>query len=262
MKRLFTIPVLLLLAVLSGQAQPPDSACFRIGLRSALGYGCFREAGASPLTYRGLECQPAVALEWERGAWRSGALLQLAGGAYGNSADGFALQAFGLEPLLQWQLWRRCSEAGAWRLYGGISLTEMFDLRYFSQLENSSVGMTNAVYAGLHVRAERTAGRWLLHGAAAFSPAAWMYRPGYAFISNYDRTPDSPLASTFNQYRSYPAGSCGTASELGAALCLRHGGRIGLAYRWRHFTSRTADAAPHRLDLASHLLSLDLLFQL
>lgn len=262
MKRLFTSLCLTLLATLSWAAQPADSAHCRIGLQSALGYGCFREAGASPLTYRGAEILPAVSFEWERGIWRTSGVLQLAAGAYGNSADGFGIQTFGIAPTAQWQLWRRCSEAGGWRFYGGIGLTEMFDLRYFAQLENSSVGMTNAVYASLHARAERDCGRWRLHGAVAYLPAAWMFRPGYAFISNYDRTPESPLASTFDQYHSYPAGSCGLEGELGAARILANGNRIGFTYHWQHFTSRSADNAPNRFDHASHTIAVNLMFQL
>lgn len=262
MKSLFTSLCLMMLVVLPGTTRPSDTARCRLGVQAALGYGCFREPGASPLTYRGAEFFPALSLEWERGIWRTDGALRLAAGAYGNRADGFGIQAMSVAPQAQWRLWRRCAELGAWQLYGGIGLTEMFDLRYFTQLENSSVGMTNALYASLCARAERACGRWMLHGTAAFHPAGWMFRPGYAFISNYDRTPDSPVTSTFDQYHGYLAGACGLESEWGAAFCLANGNRIGLRYRWHHFTSRSSRTAPYRFDMARHTFTLHLMLQL
>lgn len=262
MKRLFIILSLTIASVLNSPAQQPDSAHFRIGMQSALGYGCFRESGASPLTYRGIEIVPAIFFEAEWGSWRTDGHLQFNAGAYIDDADGLGIKAFGLVPQARWQLWRHCVTLGAWNLYGGLGVAEMFDFRMFPQLENSNVGITNALCLSLHARAERNIGHWLMHGSIGFTPAAWMYRPGFAFISNYDRTPDSPLASTFDQYHAYLTGACGLESELGFTLLLANGNRIGFCYRWHHLTSRSCDVAPYRFDQASHTLCTNLIFQL
>lgn len=267
MKRLFTMLFALVLAAAACPAQEapstqPEPPYFRIGMQSGLGYGCFRDAGASPLTYRGIEMVPALSFEAEWGGWRALGRWQLTGGAYGNSADGFGIQTFGISPLAQWQIWRRCATAGAWQFYGGAGLAELFDLRLYSQLENSSTGITNALSLTLYARAERHLGHWLMHGSIGFMPAALMYRPGFAFISNYDRTPDSPLASTFDQYESYLAGACSLESKVGFNLLLANGNRIGFSYAWHHLTSRSSDAAPYRFDQASHTICTNLIFQL
>lgn len=262
MKHLFTILCLMMFAALPCQGQQQDSTHHRLGMQSALGYGCFREPGASPLTYRGIEMMPALTYESVWGCWRADGRLLLTAGAYGNGADVPGIKVYGLMPRIDGHLWRRCATRAGWDFYGGVGLGEVFDLRMFNQLENSRMGLSNMFGLSLHARAERTCGRWRWHGALGFTPVAAMLRPGFAFISNFDRTPESPMKSTFDQYGSYIAGACGLESEIGTALLLGNGNRIEFSYRWHHFTSRTSDANPYRLDQASHTICTNFIFQL
>ena len=55
------------------------------------GYGIFRDMGASPLTYKGLEIHPGIGVEWRQANWLLDGSLHLSGGAYGIL---FRLQSF------------------------------------------------------------------------------------------------------------------------------------------------------------------------
>lgn len=246
----------------NGGNRPTAGAEVRLGLHSGAGYGLWRDLGASPLTYPGIELQPALSVAVDLPLWRFHAFSYLTVGAYGWHRNSYNFDSFGGQTAACVEVWRRCLERDRWQLWGGASLDNTGDIRYSRLLGNAGVGVSDFVTLTLAARAEYRLPHWLLHGSLAFSPAALTLRPGYAYIANYDRDLQNPAANTFEQYRWYLVGACGVATDIGIHLLLSNGNRIGVSYLWHHLTSRTATEAPHRFDQASHTLSFSLEFAL
>ena len=130
---------------------------------------------------------------------------------------------------------------------------------------NSSEGSSNFAVLNLAVRAEAQLRGWIIRAQAGFTPVALLYRPGFSYISNYDRDAANPVDCAFDQYQLYWAAAAGLATEVGCSRQLPNGNEIGLTYRWQHLTSRTSPdrlAAPHRFDCASHALMIHLMFNI
>ena len=115
------------------------------------------------------------------------------------------------------------------------------------------------------MRAEAQLRGWTIRAQAGFTPVALLYRPGFSYISNYDRDAANPVDCAFDQYQLYWAAAAGLATEVGCSRQLPNGNEFGLSYRWQHLTSRTSPdhlAAPHRFDCASHALIIHLMFNI
>ena len=250
----------------SAAASVDDSvARVRLGLHSGAGIGFYRDEGVSPLMYRGFEIHPGISVEVSRLGWRFETMVSLDGGAYGLTLAPAALRAYGGQVTGAFRALRRVHSTRCGHLWAGAGVDDLFDLRYNPQFGNSSVGISNFARLNLLARAEAQLRGWLLWGQAAFTPLSLLYRPGYSYISNFDRDAANPVDCAFDQYQLYCAAATGLATELGIERQLANGNGIGLTYRWHHLTSRTtADrlTAPHRFDQASHALMIQLQFKI
>lgn len=234
----------------------------RVGLHSGAGYGLWRDLGASPRSYRGVELRPGLSVAVDLPRWRFHALSAFTVGAYGWHGMSPNVDCFGGQSASCIEAWRLGFARQRWQLWGGAAFGNTADLRYSHLLGNASVGVSDFVFLSLAARAEYRLTHWQFHGSLAFTPAALTLRPGYAYIANYDRDIHNPVANTFEQYHWYLVGACGLSTDFGATLLLPNGNRIGLSYLWHHLTSRTAAEAPHRFDQASHTISFSLEFSL
>ncbi len=265
MKRIVTILLALFLLSLSVSAQWAEERAVLGGLRSGVGYGLYRDMGASPLTYRGPELLPGLRVVVLRPHWRYGAQLDLSLGGYGYQVGIDHLQAYGGQLSMGFGLLRRIMSEGRWQLWTGVSLDDRADLRYNSTLDNANVGAGNFINVNLLGRAELRLGRWLLHGQLDFTPVSVVLRPGFAYMDNYDHEISNPLADFMGHYHSYVAGATRVATDLGTTLLLTNGNYVGLSYRWHYMTSHTsADplSAPYLFEQAGHGLILELGFKL
>ena len=246
-------------------ASPDSVARVWIGLHGGTGIGLYRDAGVSPLTYRGMELHLPLSVEVRWTQWRFEVRTALDGGAYGLTLSPLGYHAFGGQASLVLYALRNIHTAGCWQLWAGAGVDDLFDLRYNPQFGNSSVGISNFARLNLAVRAEAQLRGWLFWGQAGFTPVSLLYRPGYSYISNFDRDASNPVDCTFDQYQLYCAAATGISTEVGFTRQLSNGNEFGLSYRWHHITSRvTPDrlSAPHRFDQASHALMIHLLFNI
>lgn len=234
----------------------------RIGMHSGAGYGMWRDLGASPRSYHGIELRPGLTVAVDLPRWRFHAASAFTVGAYGWHGASLNVDCFGGQSVSAIEAWRLCLARHRWELWGGAALGNTADLRYSRLLGNAAVGVSDFATLSLAARAEYRLPHWQFHGGLTFTPAALTLRPGYAYIANYDRDIHNPVANTFEQYHWYLVGACGLATDIGVTLLLPNGNRIGVSYLWHHLTSRTAAEAPHRFDQASHTLSLSLEFSL
>lgn len=267
MKRLLSISIFALFALHSGlaQIQIVSPTVIFLDMQGGIGYGIYRDPGASPLTYKGMELHPGIAVKVERPLWRYEAFFSANGGAYGLALGVRHIQSYGGYPSLGFRISRQLFQSQHGRLWGGVSIDDHFDIRYNGSLGNSCLGAANFARINLHGRAEYRAGRWIFHGAAELNPAALLFRPGYAYIDNFDHDIADAANDQFDQYRWYVGGATGIATELGADFVLPNGNRIGLAYHWEHNTSRhSADgiSAPFVFEQASHALLFNLNFKI
>lgn len=265
MKRLLLM-IFTVLAGTAAAAAPPDSSThLMIGLNGGAGVGIYRDAGLSPLAYRGLEIHPSLSLDVRGGCWRYEASLSIDGGAYGLTLAPSGYHAFGGQATVAAGVLRRVYATGCWLFWLGAGVDDVFDLRYNPQFSNSSVGISNFARLQLSAMAEAGLGNWTAWGRLWFTPVALMYRPGFAYISNFDRDAANPVSCAFDQYRLFCAAATGISSQLGIKYRLPSGNEVGLSYRWHHITSRTTPdrlTAPHRFDQASHALLIHLLFSI
>ena len=118
------------------------------------GYGIFRDMGASPLTYKGLEIHPGIGVEWRQANWLLDGSLHLSGGAYGILFRLQSLRVFGGQVGAGVELLHKVYSRGGLTLWAGGGVNDLFDLRYNSALNNSSVGMSNWVRLDGSARAE------------------------------------------------------------------------------------------------------------
>ena len=260
----------LLIAVIfcpAAKAQGCDTSQVLLTLRGGAGLGVYRDMGASPITYRGLEIHPGIGVLVEQPQWRYEALFEVGGGAYGYRPWPDYWHCYGGQAALSFEMLRRVASAGqrGLQLWLGASVDERFDLRYNGNLGNACTGTSNFIRINAIGRAEYRLERWQFWGRLELNPVALLLRPGYAYIDNYDRDIARVAANLFDQHHWYLAGGTGLGTEVGAQLTLANGNRLGLSYRWRYLNSRaTADGvtAPFRFEQAEHALLFNLSFNL
>ncbi|MBQ2539292.1 MAG: hypothetical protein II555_04125 [Bacteroidales bacterium] len=265
MKRIITIILSLLFFISLAQAQHDASQGIHIGIQGGIGYGLYRDIGASPLTYRGLELMPGLSVSVWQPLWRFETRLNLCGGGYGNRLGLNYMQAYGGQVRIDFQAMRKTVEMGRWQLWAGASLDDRADIRYNSTLGNSCVGASNFINLNLIGRAEMHLSHWVLHGQLAMTPLSLLLRPGFCYMDNYDHQINNPLSDFMKQYQWYWAGATIVATQLGATLLLQNGNRVALSYRWHYLTSRaTADnvTAPYTFEQAGHAIVFELGFKL
>lgn len=265
MNRFFILFFLALFALPKAQAERDSVQGVYLGLQGGLGYGLYRDLGASPLTYRGLELTPGLNVRVDQPKWRFQAGLGVRGGGYGYSLGISNMQSFGGQFTLGFSALRKTAQHGPWQLWGGVSLDNRTDFRYSSAMGNADVGIANFVNLNLIGRIELSLRHWVLHAQLALTPVSLLLRPGYAYMDNFDSDISSPTANLLDQYRWYLAGATIIASDLGATFVLPNGNRIGLSYCWHYMTSRaTSDnlSAPFCFEQAGHALLFELGFKL
>lgn len=232
-------------------AQEGAQGCW-LGFGWGAGIGSYNDFGTCPQRFIGFEIHPTISFLLSREKWRIEAIIPLSGGMYMRSFFDTDPSALALMPEIRadalWKVWGE----GRWRVLAGVGAAEMFDLRYYPDLGNNNVGTSNFLmfYAG--GRGELRASPFVFHTQLMFSPVGYVYRPGFAYIANYDHTMQDPVADHFEGHHGYAVGAGALRWETGATLFIRHGNSIGVSYRWHHLTSRTSAACPYRFDRASH----------
>lgn len=254
---LFSLVALMLPKQLIGQGGRQGVS---FGLQGGMGYGLYRDLGASPLTYRGLELTPGLRVDLWYPTWRYEVQLGVAGGGYGYKLGWSNVQAYGGQVNIGIGAMHRIAWQGRWQIWAGALLEDRADMRYNGALGNSSVGATNFVNLSLLGMAELNLKHWVLHCQLALAPASLVLRPGFAYMDNYAHEIDNPVADFMKQYRWYLTGATTMATDLGATLELPNGNRVGLSYRWHYTTSRaTADGvAPYCFEQSGHAVVIEL----
>ena len=227
-----------------------------------MGYGLYRDLGASPLTYRGLQLHPGITVEMQKTSWRYEAMLLTGGGAYGLKMGTGYIQAYGAQPLLGIRASRLFYSDNHLSLWAGGSFANHFDIRYNQSLGNACAGFGNFARFNVEGYAEYLLSHWLFHARLQLNALSLNLRPGFAYMDNFDQNIASPTANTFDQYRCYLALASGIATDIGASLLLSNGNRVGISYQWFYLTSRTTSAAPHLFEYAHHALLFHLGFKL
>lgn len=265
MKRLLLTILFAMITCLFSSASADSVSRVTLGLCGGVGHGLYRDLGASPLTYRGLELHPGISMTVEKGCCRREAFLLASGGAYGLKWGWPYVHAYGGHPILGYRSWRCLYNDGPWQMWAGGSLDNLFDIRYNSALGNASMGFGSFVRLNMEISVEYSLKRWLFHSQILLTPLALAMRPGYAYMDNFDQDISNPTTNTFDQYGWYVAAVPSCETVIGADLRMRNGNWVGLSYRWRFLTSRvSADGvtAPHRFDYAGHALVVALGFRL
>ena len=252
---------LMLFAHSASRAMSDSLSHVYLALHGGAGYGLYRELGASPLTYKGQELHPGISVRVEKANYLYEAYLHASGGGYGLKARWSYFHAYGGHPVVGLRTCFRLPSATPWQLWVGGSVSDLFDIRYNSALGNANMGYGNFLRLDVEAALEYGLRRWRFHAAVAFTPLALTYRPGFAYMDNFDQDISSPVANTFDQYVSYVVWAPGAETSLGATLMMRSGNTLSLAYYWAFLTSRVSPdglSAPHRFDYAGHALKLTL----
>ena len=261
MKRHLLILLLVLFAPPVTHAMSDSLSHVVLTLHGGAGYGLYRELGASPFTYKGMELYPGFSVRLEKPTRCYEAYLLAAGGGYGLKARWSAFHAYGGHPVAGFRACFRIPSSTPWQLWLGGSVDDLFDIRYNSALGNANMGYGNFLRLNVESAVVYCLQRWRFHAAIAFTPLAVAYRPGFAYMDNFDQDLSDPVANTFDQYVGYGVWAPGAETSLGAALMMRSGNTVGLSYHWAYLTSRVSPdgvSAPHRFDYASHALILTL----
>ena len=263
MKRLLISFVIMVLMFPNGLHAGENDSLIFLGLHIGLGYGMYCDMGVGEVRYGGMELLSEMSLTVHRGGWRHEVRTPCVAGGYWRQIRAALPESYGLVPGVGYTALRTMWGAGGWRLLAGGGIDEMFDLRYNTTLGNNGVGTSNFLRLNVAGRMEWTSGhKWQLYSQLRLTAASVVMRPGYAYMANYDHTPDNPVKSHFAQHGW--AVVCGNAMETatGASLTTRNGNRVTVEYLWHHLTSRTAKACPHRFDSAGHMIRLGLMFAL
>ena len=265
MKRLLLMFFMTLNCVFAAASVDDSSTHVLLGLNGGAGVGVYRDEGLSPLLYRGLEIHPSISVEVRQPLWRYEALVSIDGGAYGFTLSPTGFHAFGGQVSVAFNALQQVYSAGCWRLWAGVGIDDLFDIRCNPQFENASVGASNFARVNVLARAEAQMRGWLAWGQLGFTPVALLYRPGFAYMPNYERNISNFVDCFFDQYHLYCAAATGISSQLGVTRQLANGNEFGLSYRWHHITSRSTPdgvSAPYRFDQSSHALMVHFLFNI
>ena len=254
MKRLFLTTLFLLLTFPSLRAECDSTNLTILNLHGGVGYGLYRDLGASPLTYRGLQLHPGISVQWQHSDWRYEAMLLAGGGCYGLKLGIGYIQAYGGNPLLGFRAWHRLARENHLQIWAGGSLDNLVDIRYTPSLGNACAAFGNYARLNLEGCVEYRLGNWQFHVWLQMGALSLNFRPGFAYMDNFDQDISSPSSNTFDQYRTYPTLATSATTDFGATLLLPAGNRIGLSYQWSFLTSRTTRSAPHLFQYAHHAL--------
>lgn len=263
MRRLFLLTLFCLLMLPSLYAQPDSATHIFLHLQGGVGYGLYRDLGASPLTYQGLQLHPEVSLCIQKPDWRYEAYLSASGGAYGLKLGTGYIQAYGGHPVVSFRVWRKLETGSPIRLWLGGSVDDLFDIRYNSSLGNANMAFGNFARLNLEGCAEYRLCSWLFHAKLQLNALALVMRPGFSYMDNFDQEISNPSVNVFDQYHTYLTPATCVATDLGATLVLGNGNRIGLSYQWGYLTSHSSVdgvTAPHLFQCADHALLVHLGF--
>ena len=259
----------------------PLYAQWTLQFQNASGYALFRDQGVSPLTYNGIATTPSVNLFFApqtNASWNFSVESQASIGGYEDATmPSFNFSTIGGHALLRIKathcLPRQAAAPSPWCFRVGVSTDNRLWLSYNPNLENASFGLTDFMTLNVHGRAElrfghkihltdssATQGRWLAYGEVAIAPLALVYRPGYAYLDNYNSSEEGVIHTILTSYTWSTTSFADIESDIGITRQLRNGNRIGLAYRWNYISSGTARYS--RFEQASHLLVISLDFQL
>lgn len=231
------------------------SAQVWLDMQHGLGYGSYRDKGASPITYSGVEMNPALSMRVQHYLWEWQVGTALNAGCYSLS-----LNNFGGEVQLYGEINRQVWCKNNWSILAGIKIVDCFDLRYNGSLGNSSVGMGNFLYVDFIGTARLRLNTWELFGAIAAAPLTAAFRPGFSYMDNYDADLSNTLNNTFAQYQSNVVPMGHLACEWGATKLMNNGNRIRLFYRWDYLS--TYNTGYWRFDQATHGLLVELMMSL
>lgn len=231
-----------------------DSCRVWVGLHGGLGYASYCDRGVGAVLFSGVEMVPELSLVALSGGWRHEVCIPVAVGGYWQQISLSVPESWGVVPSVRYALMKGVKEWDGWRLMAGGGIEERFDLRYNSSLGNNSVGTSNFVLLNMMGRVDRTVGRWLFHTEVAFAPVSLVLRPGFAYIANYDHTPENPVEDHFKMHKWGVVVANGVEMSTGAMWRLGNGNGVGVDYVWRYVTSREYSGSPHRFHAASHML--------
>ena len=265
MRRLFLLSLFCLLLLAPLHAEQDSTSRYYLHLQGGFGYGLYRDLGASPLTYKGLQLHPGISVGVQKPEWRYEAYVSASGGAYGLKLGFNYFQAYGGHPVLGFRAWRKIGTGSFFHLWLGGSVDDLFDIRYNSSLGNANLGFGNFGRLNLEGCVEYRLCSWLFHARLQLNAVSLVYRPGFAYMDNYDQDISNPAVNTFDQYHGYLSVATGAATDLGATLILSNGNQVGLSYQWSYLTSRNSPdrvSAPHVFEYADHALLLHLGFKL
>lgn len=261
MKRLRFALLLVLFCSSCAMAQTDSLNRYFLDFRGGGGYGLYRDFGAAPFTFTGVELAPGIAFVSQHPQWRWQVSLDVVGGMYGVGSPTWQISG-GVADLSAEYLYRLGGQ-GYWQWWVGGGVDDLFDMRYNAGLSNADMGFSNFLRVNMLARIEYVRPRWMMWGQMGLSPMALMLRPGFAYIDNFNHILATSSANLFDEYHWYLAGAVGMDTELGVSLLLSNGNRVGLAYQWHHATSHASVdgvSAPYRFDQASHLLRIHLQF--
>lgn len=274
---------ILLIIILTTSVATPLRAQWILQFQNAAGYALFRDQGVSPLSYHGASTAPALNLVFTPHAskgWQFSLQTQAAIGGYEDAATplfnfstigGHAQLRIKATHLLPYPI---TDTPSPWSFRVGASTDNQLWMSYNPNLENASFGLSDFLTIRIHSRAELrfgrksynadsstvTHGRWLAHGEIAIAPIALVYRPGYAYLDNYNSNEEGVIHTVLTSYTWSATPLSAIESDIGVTRLLHNGNRVGLAYRWYYLSS--GNACYSRFEQAAHLLVISLDFQL
>lgn len=233
-----------------------------LDIHSGLGYGLFRDQGASPLTYQGAVIQPGLDVNIVRPHWRIHCTTKLTGGIYNREFSqvkklNFSTYGGSAEVLVKG--YYNCFKNDRWDLLAGISLGNYIGVKNTSKFMNANFAVEDFILFGLQGRAEYTVKRWKFFGELCINPFAVCLAPGFSYIDNYTANIDEKEC-LFNTYEWNGVWMPSFSTEIGAWFNLKNGNRIGLAYNWDFLSTR--NSTDWRFDEARHAFVLHLDFVL
>lgn len=248
-------------------------SCRHLSLELGLGTArdLYRDEGSSPLSYNGLATVPDWRLTLNLGTWDFSLLSRSTLGVYRNALrNGFALDAAAYNHFLDIKAMKRVEDKHLWL---GASISDILSVKYNVHHENASVGVTDFVALGLHLRAalsysqlqqffihrSRPSRCWFV-GEVSLLPMSLVLRPGYTFIDNYAGA--NSLFSTFgSSYNWHLRAFAGITTDAGVQWQMRNLRRLSLSYQWAYLNSG-AGVTGWKYQSAIHCLRLSFTFPL
>lgn len=294
----------LLLSIGSLKADPILPSCinlyncsivWRLDLSAGVGYGLFRDMGASPTTFRGLVASPQFTIERtmlapirENRMW-----ITLDGnlGAYAkpqssildmqvDAVAGMGILELGYDQKLakrNFFMHKRVKddvEKGEFLInpFWGISLNNYMFLSAIPNLQNSSTALSllssPTLRCGISFENfifEESVDTKLVTGHRNFSmrasigvaPIGFMLRPGFSYLDNFNASNGNIILQNFGtSYQMNTVAFPWINTELGFNYYLESGVAIGFSYQWHFLTSRNSGA--YRFEECAHMFKIHL----